>query len=183
MISSLHQPIHTVYGGAHLFKSTTCTKLGALAEQSISRLRARRRPLWRRFSAYVPESAGPRTVHARVSRKAAVASPSRIFASISRTDSGFAPMPRRTRRLTTLLAEVTAAVQSQVAPAHVWNPREVVSHGAYEGARAANAGSFSFPGDAARELRGHAAEDHRARASLRVSRVLFSPIPMYASRS
>jgi citrate lyase beta subunit len=33
--SPLHQPIHTVYGGAHLFKSTTCTKLGALAERAF----------------------------------------------------------------------------------------------------------------------------------------------------
>ncbi len=35
MISSLHQPIHTVYGGAHLFKSTTCSKLGALAKKAF----------------------------------------------------------------------------------------------------------------------------------------------------
>jgi citrate lyase beta subunit len=33
--SSLHQPIHTVYGGAHLFKSTTCSKLGALAQKAF----------------------------------------------------------------------------------------------------------------------------------------------------
>jgi citrate lyase beta subunit len=32
---SLHQPIHTVYGGAHLFKSTTCTKLSALASKAF----------------------------------------------------------------------------------------------------------------------------------------------------
>jgi citrate lyase beta subunit len=30
------QPIHTVYGGAHLFKSTTCAKLGALAERAFA---------------------------------------------------------------------------------------------------------------------------------------------------
>jgi len=35
VISSLHQPIHTVYGGAHLFKSTTCSKLGALARKAF----------------------------------------------------------------------------------------------------------------------------------------------------
>jgi len=33
--SSLHQPIHTVYGGAHLFKSTTCSRLGALAQKAF----------------------------------------------------------------------------------------------------------------------------------------------------
>lgn len=31
-----HQPIHTVYGGAHLFKSTTCSKLGALAKKAFN---------------------------------------------------------------------------------------------------------------------------------------------------
>ena len=31
----MHQPIHTVYGGAHLFKSTTCSKLGALAQKAF----------------------------------------------------------------------------------------------------------------------------------------------------
>jgi len=41
--SPLHQPIHTVYGGAHLFKSTTCSKLGALAQKA--------------FSAYAPDAA------------------------------------------------------------------------------------------------------------------------------
>lgn len=30
------QPIHTVYGGAHLFKSTTCGKLGALAAKAFA---------------------------------------------------------------------------------------------------------------------------------------------------
>ena len=31
----MRQPIHTLYGGAHLFKSTTCSKLGALAERAF----------------------------------------------------------------------------------------------------------------------------------------------------
>jgi citrate lyase beta subunit len=32
----MNQPIHTVYGGAHLFKSTTCSKLGALAQKAFN---------------------------------------------------------------------------------------------------------------------------------------------------
>jgi len=32
----MNQPIHTVYGGAHLFKSTTCSKLGALAQKAFA---------------------------------------------------------------------------------------------------------------------------------------------------
>ena len=31
-----YQPIHTLYGGAHLFKSNTCTKLGALAQRAFA---------------------------------------------------------------------------------------------------------------------------------------------------
>jgi citrate lyase beta subunit len=31
----LRQPVHTLYGGAHLFRAATCRKLGALAEQSL----------------------------------------------------------------------------------------------------------------------------------------------------
>lgn len=35
--SNARQPVHTVYGGAHLFKSTTAAKLGELALKSLSR--------------------------------------------------------------------------------------------------------------------------------------------------
>ncbi|MBZ5675573.1 MAG: phosphoenolpyruvate kinase [Acidobacteriia bacterium] len=66
MISSFLQPIHTVYGGAHLFKSTTCGKLAALAERA--------------FAEYAPDPATlagvlgfaeelAETVHSRVARK------------------------------------------------------------------------------------------------------------------
>jgi len=33
--SGARQPVHTVYGGAHLFKFDTCRKLGGLAERSL----------------------------------------------------------------------------------------------------------------------------------------------------
>jgi hypothetical protein len=33
--SGARQPVHTVYGGAHLFKSDTTVKLGALALRSL----------------------------------------------------------------------------------------------------------------------------------------------------
>ena len=32
----MQQPIHTVYGGAHLFKSGTCSKLGVLARKAFN---------------------------------------------------------------------------------------------------------------------------------------------------
>ena len=41
--SPQRQPVHTVYGGAHLFKADAAQKLGALALQSAGRARARRR--------------------------------------------------------------------------------------------------------------------------------------------
>ena len=34
--SSRRQPIHTFYGGAHLFRADTCRKLGTLAERALS---------------------------------------------------------------------------------------------------------------------------------------------------
>jgi hypothetical protein len=33
--SGLRQPVHTVYGGAHLFKSDTAKRLGSLAKRSL----------------------------------------------------------------------------------------------------------------------------------------------------
>jgi citrate lyase beta subunit len=34
--SGRRQPVHTVYGGAHLFKSDLCRKMGAIAERSLT---------------------------------------------------------------------------------------------------------------------------------------------------
>ena len=66
MTSSLHQPIHTVYGGAHLFKSTTCGKLGALAERAFNEYAPDAATLARVFA--IPEALAE-TVHARVAEK------------------------------------------------------------------------------------------------------------------
>jgi citrate lyase beta subunit len=35
-MNRLRQPVHVVYGGAHLFKSDTCAKLGKLAERALA---------------------------------------------------------------------------------------------------------------------------------------------------
>ena len=66
MTSSLHQPIHTVYGGAHLFKSSTCSKLGALAERAFLEHASDAASLTRIFG--VPEGLAE-TVHGRVAAK------------------------------------------------------------------------------------------------------------------
>ena len=61
-----HQPIHTVYGGAHLFKSITCSKLGALAERVFAEYATDAATLARVFA--IPEPLAE-TVHARVTQK------------------------------------------------------------------------------------------------------------------
>ena len=63
MTSSLEQPIHTVYGGAHLFKSTTCSKLGALAERAFAEHAPDPASLIRVFG--IPEALAAR-IHGRV---------------------------------------------------------------------------------------------------------------------
>jgi len=62
----MNQPIHTVYGGAHLFKSTTCSKLGALAQRAFAEYAPDAATLARVFS--IPEALAG-TVHERVSEK------------------------------------------------------------------------------------------------------------------
>jgi citrate lyase beta subunit len=61
-----HQPIHTVYGGAHLFKSTTCGKLGALAARAFAEYAPDKATLEQVFG--VPAELAA-TVHERVSEK------------------------------------------------------------------------------------------------------------------
>ena len=66
MTSSFHQPIHTVYGGAHLFKSTTCTKLSALASKAFQDYANDPAVLTEIFG--IPEALAER-VHGRVAEK------------------------------------------------------------------------------------------------------------------
>jgi citrate lyase beta subunit len=60
------QPIHTVYGGAHLFKSITCKKLGTLAERAFAEHAPNAGALALIFG--IPEALAE-TVHTRVTRK------------------------------------------------------------------------------------------------------------------
>src|SRR5580704_3011110 len=62
----MNQPIHTVYGGAHLFKSTTCSKLGALAQRAFAEYAPDAATLRKVFA--VPENLAE-TVHTRVAGK------------------------------------------------------------------------------------------------------------------
>ena len=60
------QPIHTVYGGAHLFKSTTCRKLGALSQRCFAENAPDSTALVEIFG--IPELMAA-TIHGRVTEK------------------------------------------------------------------------------------------------------------------
>ncbi|MEP6963536.1 MAG: phosphoenolpyruvate kinase, partial [Acidobacteriota bacterium] len=60
------QPVHVVYGGAHLFKANTCTKLGELARKSLAEYAPDAHVLGAALG-LSPELAAP--VYARVSEK------------------------------------------------------------------------------------------------------------------
>jgi citrate lyase beta subunit len=62
----MHQPIHTLYGGAHLFKSITCSKLSLLAQRSFAEFAPDSAALVELFGIPEPLAA---TVHARVTEK------------------------------------------------------------------------------------------------------------------
>jgi len=62
----MNQPIHTMYGGAHLFKSSTCSKLGALAEKALNEHAPDAAALARIFG--ISETLAE-TVHRRVAEK------------------------------------------------------------------------------------------------------------------
>jgi len=61
--SGRRQPVHTVYGGAHLFKADTASRLGALALRALEEYAPKPSDL-----AWVPEALAPK-VHARVVEK------------------------------------------------------------------------------------------------------------------
>jgi citrate lyase beta subunit len=109
----IHQPIHTVYGGAHLFKSGTCTKLGDLSQ--------------RVFAEYAPDAAAlsdifgippplAETIYARVTEKLR-----REAIEDYRIDFedgfGFRPEDEEDSAADHTAVEVTAAVQERALPA------------------------------------------------------------------
>ena len=91
--SGARQPVHTVYGGAHLFKSDTTQKLGALALRALDE--------YGPDAATLGDAIGTRSalsrrrLRARRSRSCA-ASRSKTSASISKTATATAPMTKKT---------------------------------------------------------------------------------------
>src|SRR5580658_1224862 len=64
--NSSRQPVHTVYGGAHLFKRTTCARMGELALRSLHEYARSPKALGRAMG--VPKELA-RAVHERVTEK------------------------------------------------------------------------------------------------------------------
>ena len=93
--SGRRQPVHTVYGGAHLFTRRHRGAARRARAAGARRVRARRRDARRRARPR-RRRARARRVYARVAREAARASRSRTSASTSRTATATAPTPRRT---------------------------------------------------------------------------------------
>ena len=89
------QPIHSVYGGAHLFAADTAPKLGALALEGTRRVRAARRAL-RQALELRDRGRALRTRFARAWSRSSGASRSRISGSISKTATATGQTPRKT---------------------------------------------------------------------------------------
>ena len=87
------QPVHTVYGGAHLFKPETPTRLGSLALDTI-RNYASGFFLVRRMRRIAKRRAREQGLGAH-RRKARRKNPSRTSASILRTVTATGPMPKK----------------------------------------------------------------------------------------
>ncbi|MCU1337346.1 MAG: hypothetical protein JWO19_2927 [Bryobacterales bacterium] len=112
MTSSLHQPIHTVYGGAHLFKSTTCSKLGTLAERAFADYAPDAKTMARVFA--IPENLAE-TVHARVAEKLR-REPVEDFRIDFEDGFGYRPDDEEDSAADNAAQEVTAAVQAGSLP-------------------------------------------------------------------
>jgi len=93
--SNRRQPVHVVYGGAHLFKADSTPKLGAVALRTLgASMRPTLRPLAGLLGAmWTPDFAA--TLYARIVEKLR-REPGRISGSISRTVSATAWTARRT---------------------------------------------------------------------------------------
>ena len=111
MNSSLHQPIHTVYGGAHLFKSTTCSKLGALAQKAFSDYAPDAATMAKVFGINGLES----LVHRRVTKKLGGA-PIEDYRIDFEDGFGVRPDSEEDSAADNAAREVTAAVQANSLP-------------------------------------------------------------------
>ena len=109
--SAARQPVHTVYGGAHLFTRETAKKLGELA-MKVARRRTRRTPDVRARRSGIRGELARRCLRARASRSS-IASPSRISASTSRTATATRPDAEEDRHVELAAQEVARGPRGQ----------------------------------------------------------------------
>ena len=164
--SPARQPVHIVYGGAHLFKADAAQKLGAVALRDAAGARARRGDARRgarsRSRARRPHlPARRRQADARAGR----GFPDRLRGRLRQP----ARSPRRTSTRSATAAEVAAGIEDGTLPPSIGIRIKPLSE---ELKRRSLRTVRSLPDHAARaqrrhaaaELRRHAAEDHGARA-------------------
>jgi citrate lyase beta subunit len=108
----MHQPIHTVYGGAHLFKSATCSKLGVLAQRSFAENAPDAAALAGIFGIPEPLAAA---VHARITDKLRIAA-IEDFRIDFEDGFGFRPEVEEDTAADNAAREVTAAVEAGTTP-------------------------------------------------------------------
>ena len=114
MVSSLNQqPIHTVYGGAHLFKSGTCSKLGTLAQKAFNDYAPDASSLSRIFG--IPEAVA-QTVHQRVAERIRRGPVVEDFRIDFEDGFGYRPDEEEDSAADNAAREVTAAAQAGSLP-------------------------------------------------------------------
>ncbi len=118
------QPVHTVYGGAHLFRADTAPQLGEPGAARARRVRARRGHVRRGDRAARARWPTPST---RACARSSSASRSRTSASTSRTATATAPTPRRTATPSPPRSEVAAGVRGGHAAAVHRHPHQAAA--------------------------------------------------------
>ena len=109
----MQQPIHTVYGGAHLFKSTTCSKLGVLAQKTFGEYAPNASSLAQIFG--IPEAVA-QTVHQRVGEKLQSGPVVEDFRIDFEDGFGYRSDEEEDSAADNAAREVTAAVQASSLP-------------------------------------------------------------------
>src|SRR5690242_18694611 len=127
----MNQPIHTVYGGAHLFKSTTCSKLGTLAARAFAEHAPTGEALASIFGLPRPLA---ETVHQRVSDKLSQ-EPLEDFRIDFEDGFGYRPDEEEDAAADNAAREVSAAVGSNSLP-RIFGIRVKSFHGEATKARA-----------------------------------------------
>ena len=166
------QPVHTVYGGAQLFKAETTSRLGAVARATHGRATADSPAEFARGVGFTDRSrtAGWPRPSTSASAASSNASRSRTSASTSRTASAPAPTPRKTPPRSPRRARSRAACARALLPPFLGI--RIKSMGEEWKARSARTLEIFLDtllgetgGQPARQLRRHAAQGHRRRAA------------------